>query len=434
MENITISVVGLGYIGLPTAAVFSSKKIKVVGLDVNQLVVDTINKGQIHIIEPDLDLLVHSSVRDGYLKATINPEPADAFLIAVPTPFADGHKPDLSYIESAAILISPVLKRGDLIILESTSPVGATEKMAEWLATARPDLTFPQQLGENSDIRIAYCPERVLPGDVLRELVRNDRIIGGMTLKCSEAAVRIYKIFVEANCIITSVRTAEMCKLTENSFRDTNIAFANELSILCDKFDINVWELINLANRHPRVNILSPGPGVGGHCIAVDPWFIVTAAPDEARLIRTAREVNDSKPLIVIEKFKSETEKYLKEHPSLCNKDIKVSCLGLAFKADIDDLRESPSLDITKEIAQIHPGELLVVEPNITELPAVLKHSAKLASLDEAISKSHIIILLVGHKEFKNIEPKDLTNIILIDTCGASQIIKASDDCKKEKS
>src|SRR3989338_483571 len=271
----TIAVVGLVYIGLPTAAVFASRKKRVIGVDVNPKTIEIINRGEVHIVEHDLDRVVHAAVSEGFLRATAKAEPADAFIIAVPTPFKSDHEPDLSYIESASRTIATVLKKGDLVILESTSPVGATEQMAAWLAAARPDLSFPQTCGEDSDIRIAHCPERVLPGHVLRELVQNDRVIGGMTAKCSEAAVKLYKIFVEGECVITNARTAEMCKLTENSFRDVNIAFANELSIVCDKLDINVWELIRLANRHPRVNILQPGPGVGGHCIAVDPWFIV---------------------------------------------------------------------------------------------------------------------------------------------------------------
>ncbi len=260
----TISVIGLGYIGLPTAAVFASRRKQVIGVDVNSKAVETINQGKIHIVEPDLDMLVHAAVTNGYLRAVSVPEPADAFLIAVPTPFKEQHEPDLRYIESACKAIAPVLKAGDLVILESTSPVGATEQMSAWLSAERPDLTFPQSHGDASDIRIAHCPERVLPGHVLRELVQNDRVIGGMTATCSAAAASLYKIFVEGECVITNARTAEMCKLTENSFRDTNIAFANELSIICDKLDINVWELIRLANRHPRVNILQPGPGVGG--------------------------------------------------------------------------------------------------------------------------------------------------------------------------
>jgi len=299
----TISVIGLGYIGLPTAAMFASRKKKVIGVDVNQRTVDIINKGQIHIVEPDLDMLVHAAVKEGYLRATTTPEPADAFLIAVPTPFSpienegDIPQPNLNHIESAANAIAPVLKKGDLVILESTSPVGTTEKMAEWLALARTDLTFPQTQGDESDIRIAHCPERVLPGHVVRELVQNDRVIGGMTTKCSEAAIVLYKTFVQGDCVVTNARTGEMAKLTENSCRDVQIAFANELSIICDKLDIDVWELISLANRHPRINILQPGPGVGGHCIAVDPWFIVAKTPEQALLIHTARKVNDAKPL-----------------------------------------------------------------------------------------------------------------------------------------
>lgn len=411
MKNKTISIVGLGYIGLPTAAVFASRKINVIGVDVNQSAVDTINRGEIHIVEPDLDIVVHAAVTEGYLRATTIPEPADAFLIAVPTPFKDGYQPDLGYIESASKSIAQVLKKGDLVILESTSPVGATEQMAEWLASARPDLTFPQTHGEESDIRIAHCPERVLPGHVLRELVQNDRVVGGMTRKCSDEAVALYKIFVEGKCVITSARTAEMCKLTENSFRDLNIAFANELSIICDKLNINVWELISLANRHPRVNILNPGPGVGGHCIAVDPWFIVSALPDDSRLIHAARLVNDSKPEWVVSKVRSSLNS-LSENVDASN--ITVACYGLAFKADIDDLRESPSLEIAKEISHMHGGRTLVVEPNVTALPKGFPPSASLVDLDEALKNADLHVLLVGHSDFKNIS---WTGCV-IDTCG----------------
>lgn len=372
MSFSTISVIGLGYIGLPTAAVFASRKKKVIGVDVNKYAVDVINRGEIHIVEPDLDMVVHAAVTEGYLRASTQPEPADAFLIAVPTPFKSNHEPDLSYIESACRSIAPVLKKGDLVILESTSPVGATEQMSAWLAEARPDLTFPQSLGEDSDIRVAHCPERVLPGHVLRELIQNDRVIGGMTPKCSELAISLYKIFVQGECIVTNARTAEMCKLTENSSRDVSIAFANELSMICDKLDINVWELISLANRHPRVNILQPGPGVGGHCIAVDPWFIVSKTPEQARLIRTAREVNDSKPQWVIEKVKVAVAELLQAYPDKTAKEVTIACYGLAFKPDIDDLRESPSVDITLKIAESHPGQVLTVEPNIEELPQYL--------------------------------------------------------------
>jgi len=339
-----VSVIGLGYIGLPTAAVIASRGIEVIGVDVNQHAVDTINKGEIHIVEPDLDIVVRSAVMTGKLKATVTAEPADAFLVAVPTPFkGDNHEPDLSYIEAAAKSIAPVLEKGNLVVLESTSPVGATEKLSAWLAEARPDLTFPQHKGDTADIKVAHCPERVLPGYVLQELVSNDRVIGGMSKSCSEKAMALYKTFVKGECIISNSRTAEMAKLTENSFRDVNIAFANELSLICEKLKINVWELIKLANRHPRVNILNPGPGVGGHCIAVDPWFIVNSCPEEAKLIAAARYVNDGKPHWVVDQVKQAADQFKKP---------VIACLGLAFKADIDDLRESPALDITLHLAQ----------------------------------------------------------------------------------
>lgn len=414
----TISVIGLGYIGLPTAAVFASRKKQVIGVDVNSDTVATINKGSIHIVEPDLDMVVHAAVTSGYLRATTIPEPADAFLIAVPTPFNDDYTPDLGYIESASKAIAPVLKKGDLVILESTSPVGATEQMSAWLALERPDLSFPQDCGEDSDIRIAHCPERVLPGHVLRELVQNDRVIGGMTPKCSAAAASLYQIFVEGECVITNARTAEMCKLTENSFRDTNIAFANELSMICDKLDISVWELIRLANRHPRVNILQPGPGVGGHCIAVDPWFIVSKTPDIARLIRTAREVNDSKPEWVLEKTKLAVAEFLQANPHKTALDVKIACLGLAFKPDIDDLRESPAVAITQKILAVHPGPVVTVEPNIEVLPKLLAGQLKLVTIDSAIADADVIVLLVDHKAFKNIPSSILVSHKVVDTRG----------------
>ncbi|HCL3575231.1 TPA: UDP-N-acetyl-D-mannosamine dehydrogenase [Pseudomonas aeruginosa] len=412
----TISVIGLGYIGLPTAAVFASRQKKVIGVDVNQAAVDTINRGEIHIVEPDLDMVVHAAVTEGYLRATTSPEPADAFLIAVPTPFKHEHEPDLTFIEAASKSIAPVLKKGDLVILESTSPVGATEQMARWLAEFRPDLTFPQTHGETSDIRVAHCPERVLPGHVLRELVENDRVIGGMSEKCSEAASRLYKIFVKGECTITNARTAEMCKLTENSFRDVNIAFANELSIICDKLDINVWELIRLANRHPRVNILQPGPGVGGHCIAVDPWFIVSKTPDEAKLIRSAREVNDYKPFWVLEKIKLAVADVLQKQPEKTARDVSIACFGLAFKANIDDLRESPAIAIAQQVVASHPGRVLVVEPNIEELPEKFSVNLTLASADSAMQVADVVVLLVDHKEFREIIPHPRQ--LVVDTRG----------------
>lgn len=395
----TISMIGLGYIGLPTATLFASRKKKVIGVDINPHAVDTINQGKIHIVEPELDMLVYSAVTEGYLRATTQPEPADAFLIAVPTPFTDGHKPDLSYIEAAAKAIAPVLVKGNLVILESTSPVGTTEKLADWLASARPDLSFPQQAGEEADIQIAYCPERVLPGKVVHELVANDRVIGGMTNKATEMASALYKTFVEGALVPTNARTAEMCKLTENSFRDVNIAFANELSIICDKLGIDVWELIRLANRHPRVNILQPGAGVGGHCIAVDPWFIVDTTPDEARIIRTAREVNDHKPEWVLEKVKAAIADCLAQKPGSTMADVKVACLGLAFKPDIDDLRESPAVEITQHIAQLG-CQVLAVEPNIEALPQSLEAPNLALSSFNAISSADVLCILVKHREF----------------------------------
>lgn len=418
MKFSTISVVGLGYIGLPTAAVFASRKVKVIGVDVNQHAIDTINKGEVHIVEPDLDMVVHAAVKEGYLRATSQPEPAEAFLIAVPTPFkGDNHDPDLSYIESAAKSIAPVLSKGNLVVLESTSPVGATEQMAAWLAEARPDLSFPQQAGEDSDIRIAHCPERVLPGHVIRELVSNDRVIGGMTPKCSEAACDLYRVFLQGQCVVTTARTAEMCKLTENSFRDVNIAFANELSIICDKLDINVWELIRLANRHPRVNILQPGPGVGGHCIAVDPWFIVSSAPDEAQLISTARGVNDRKPFWVQEKVKLAIADFLQTNSNKTAGDVTIACYGLAFKPDIDDLRESPALQIAKGLCAGHPGLVLMVEPNVKALPKSLAN-AELVSLEKALESADIHVLLVDHKQFKAVKPELLGGKVVIDSRG----------------
>ena len=411
-----ISIIGLGYIGLPTAAMFASRKIKVVGVDVNQATVDTINRGEIHIVEPDLDMVVHASVSQGYLRATTVPEAAEAFLIAVPTPFkGDNHEPDLRYIEAACKSIAPVLQTGNLVVLESTSPVGATDAMAGWLAAARPDLTFPQQAGELSDIRIAHCPERVLPGKVMQELITNDRVIGGMTPRCSALAATLYSSFVSGECFTaSSSRVAEMAKLTENSYRDVNIAFANELSIICDRLDINVWELIRLANRHPRVNVLQPGAGVGGHCIACDPWFIVSSAPEQARLIRTAREVNDSKPHWVIAKVQAEIAAFLKSDAAKTAADVTVACYGIAFKPDIDDLRDSPALEIVQSLSASHVGKVLVVEPNIEVLPASLPNAELVSMLDAAEADLHV--LLVDHKYFRALKPN--TTAPIIDTRG----------------
>ncbi|MFQ1744405.1 UDP-N-acetyl-D-mannosamine dehydrogenase [Aeromonas veronii] len=417
MKFETISVVGLGYIGLPTAAVIASNGIRVIGVDVNQHAVDTINQGKIHIVEPGLEDLVKQAVQDGHLSAYTSPQKADAFLIAVPTPFkGEDHEPDLKYIESASRALAPMLEKGNLVVLESTSPVGATEQMAKWLAEERSDLTFPHTVaeGQTPDIFVAHCPERVLPGQVIRELVENDRIIGGMDKASTAAATQVYKMFVKkGECIATEARTAEMSKLTENAFRDVNIAFANELSLICDQQGINVWELISLANRHPRVNILQPGCGVGGHCIAVDPWFIVNQNPDTAKIIHQARLVNDYKPHYVV----AQVEKAV---AGLSNP--KIACLGLAFKPDIDDLRESPALDITKTLANNPSYQILAVEPNIEVLPPVLenRNNVLLTDISSALNEADIVIVLVKHKQFLGINQYDAVKKNLIDFVNAA--------------
>lgn len=415
-----ISVIGLGYIGLPTAAMFASRGYEVVGVDINPEIVEIINQGDIHIVEPELDSVVRDVVVSGNLRASLDPEPADVFIITVPTPFyleknsSDIPEPDLTYIHAATKAIAPILQAGNLVILESTSPVGTTESIAELLAKYRPDLSFPQMIGDESDIRIAYCPERVLPGNIMEELVTNDRIIGGLSSACSTITASLYKTFVLGECIITNSRTAEMSKLTENSCRDVQIAFANELSVICDDLSINVWELIDLANRHPRIDILKPGPGVGGHCIAVDPWFIVNKSPQHTKLIKTARLVNNEKPKWVLNKFKVAVADYLQANCSKNIGDITVACYGLAFKADIDDLRESPANAIAHEIISSHAGDVLVVEPNIEQLPD--GHLAeRLVSIDEALELADIHVMLVDHKEFKNHRPK---SDFIVDTRG----------------
>ena len=398
MKN--ICVFGLGYIGLPTAAMFAHHGVNVVGVDVNQHAVDTINQGKIHIVEPGLETIVKKAVDNGNLKANLTPVHSDAYLIAVPTPFkGEDHTPDLSYIQAVSQALAPLLEKGDIVILESTSPVGATEQMVAWLAEARPDLTFPKyhEPDVEADIYVAYCPERVLPGKVVEELISNDRIIGGMTRESTKKAQEVYRIFVEGELLATNSRTAEMAKLTENASRDVSIAFANELSIISDKLDINVWELIELANHHPRVNILQPGAGVGGHCIAVDPWFIVNQNPDEAKIIRAAREINDNKPNWVIKKINAEVD-------GLKTQGIEkpiVALLGLAFKPNIDDLRESPAVYIAREMLDIDSAEVLLVEPNIDKLPKTLE-SGKLTSLKEAMETADIVAILVGHAQFKH--------------------------------
>ncbi len=393
----TICVVGLGYIGLPTASLLGTKGFKVHGVDASQKIVDTINQGRIHIVEPDLDILVKSAVQSGNLAADIQPKHSDIFIIAVPTPFKGNHEPDLSFVEAATRNIAPFVRPGNLVILESTSPVGTTDDVvAKILSEAGHNV--------NGDVHVAHCPERVLPGRILVELVENDRIVGGINEASTQAAVDFYTSFVRGEVLATDSRTAEMAKLTENSFRDVNIAFANELSLLCDKEGINVWNLISLANRHPRVNILQPGPGVGGHCIAVDPWFIVARNPKLAKLIHTARIVNDSKPEWVISKVKTAADKFKKP---------VIGCLGLAFKANVDDLRESPSLEIVHRLKQERIGELLVAEPNLSKHPEF-----EILPYEEVVAKSDIVLLLVDHKQFRKLKAVDLKEKILIDTRG----------------
>nr|WP_165889942.1 UDP-N-acetyl-D-mannosamine dehydrogenase [Mannheimia granulomatis] len=414
MEFNTICIVGLGYIGLPTAAAFANSGKQVIGVDINPQVVKTVNQGKVHFVEPQLQELVQQAVKNGLFFATDRVQPADAFVIAVPTPLTVDSKPDLSDVHAAVLAIAPHLRQGNLVVLESTSPIGTTEQIAQWFKQARPDLRLPLDTKNEADIYIAYCPERVLPGKVMTELFENDRVIGGLTPECSKQAVDFYQIFAKGNCIKTDTRTAEMCKLVENSFRDVNIAFANELSMICDEIGINVWELIELANRHPRVNILQPSAGVGGHCIAVDPWFIVSQFPQLARLVRTAREVNNSKPQWVIEKVKKvladcAIEKDCK--PS----ELTIACLGLAFKPDIDDLRESPALNITRQIAHWHSGRVLAVEPNIESLSLA---KVQLVDLATALNQADILVLLVDHKPFKNVPTEQIQQTCIVDCRG----------------
>ncbi len=411
MKSKVISILGLGYIGLPTAAMFASHKQNVCGVDVDKNIVDLVNSGKIHIVEPGLEALVKESVKGRYLLASLEVEPADVYIIAVPTPFlplsSSGFtpEPDLSYVKAASHSISKVLKKGDLVILESTSPVGTTEKLASWLAEERSDLTFPLTHGENSDVRVAYCPERVLPGQIIRELIDNDRIIGGLTDSCSNLAAQLYKTFVKGECILTNARTAEMVKLTENASRDVSIAFANELSIICEKLDINVWKLIELANLHPRVNILQPGPGVGGHCIAVDPWFIVSRSREEAKLISAARVINDTKPEWVIKKVERAIEEVLRSDLKKKSSHLCIACYGLSFKPNIDDLRESPAMLIANKIIEMEIGKVLLVEPNIKQLPEGFDNRL-LTDFEFAATTADIHILLVDHDEFKDSRPE----------------------------
>ncbi len=404
-----LCVLGLGYIGLPTASIFATKGKRVLGVDVSPDVVETINHGRIHIQEPDLDVLVRAAVQSGNLRAAGQPAPAEVFILAVPTPFdvlADGaRQPDLRFVEAATRSLAPHVRAGNLIILESTSPVGTTEKVRGWLE----DELARRGLPPVADLLYAHCPERILPGQMLKELVSNDRIAGGLTPAAAAKAKQLYETFCTAQIFLTDARTAEMAKLTENAFRDVNIAFANELSLICDRLGIDVWELIRLANRHPRVKILQPGPGVGGHCIAVDPWFIVAAAPEEARLLRVAREVNDRKPHHVVAQVRAAAARQARP---------VVACLGLAFKANVDDLRESPAVEIAGALAD---GGLtvLAVEPHVQALPAALAGKVQLVDLPAALARANVVVLLVDHRAFGSLSLADLAGKALIDTRGA---------------
>ena len=402
MTTQTVCVVGLGYIGLPTASLLATMGYRVHGVDVKPAVVDIINDGRIHIVEPDLDALVKTAVESGRLVASLTPAPADIFIVAVPTPFTEGHQPDVSYVRAATEAITASLAPGSLIILESTSPIGTTEMMAEIVRTARPDLVTA---GGGLSVLLAHCPERVMPGQILQEIVENDRIVGGLTPAATDAAAAFYKSFVSGQVLTTDCRTAEMAKLTENSYRDTNIAFANELSMICHRLGIDVWELIRLANHHPRVNILRPGPGVGGHCLAVDPYFIVAAAPEEAKLIARARAVNESKVDWVVARVLERAERL---------KAPVIGCMGLAYKPDIDDLRESPALEVARRLREALPhGEVLACEPNLAHF-----EEFPLTPTEEVVRRADILVGLVAHRPFRYLPRIHLEGKMVIDTCG----------------
>ncbi|MGM1028340.1 MAG: UDP-N-acetyl-D-mannosamine dehydrogenase [Actinomycetota bacterium] len=406
----TVCVVGLGYIGLPTAAILAANGNDVTGVDVNPRHVDEINAGRVPFVEPDLASVVAGVVAQGRLRAQATVPHAQSYIVAVPTPFTESHDVDPKYVRAAAESIAPQLRGGELVILESTSPPGLTERMGEYILAARPDLTL--EPGEHNSLYLAHCPERVLPGRIMIEIVANDRIIGGVTAQAAEKARDLYATFCKGELLLTDARTAEMAKLVENSYRDVNIAFANELSVISDRLDIDVWKLIELANHHPRVNILQPGPGVGGHCIAVDPWFIVAAAPEDAKLVRLAREVNDAKPEFVLEKTMAKAAKF---------KEPVIAALGIAFKADIDDVRESPSRAIVERLSsEIEHAKLLVVEPNLEELPASLagRSNVELAGVEDAIERADIVLVLVDHHSFKTLDRELLAEKIVVDTKG----------------
>ena len=407
----TVAVIGLGYIGLPTAAALANGGAKVIGVDVKESTVDAVNRAELPFVEEGMQEVLTKAVTSGNLTASLETPVAQNYIVAVPTPFKGDHEPNLAYIEDAATKIAPQLKGDELVILESTSPPGATERMAQVILDARPDLTM--EPGQDNSVYFAHCPERVLPGRIVEELRTNDRIVGSLNGDAGERARDLYKLFCDGEFLMTDAKTAELSKLVENSFRDVNIAFANELSVISSDLGIDVWELIELANHHPRVNILQPGPGVGGHCIAVDPWFIVSSAPETARIVRAAREINDAKPEFVLNQIIPQAEKFTAP---------KVAVLGLAFKPNIDDLRESPAMLITEQLAQRLPqGQILAVEPNIKELPAKLAEfeNVQLTELNDAIRDADIVLLLVDHDEIKAVDPSAVNAGFVYDTRGA---------------
>jgi len=407
-----VAVIGLGYIGLPTAVALATRGVDVVGVDVNPAVVDAVENGHVPLVEPDLAVGVSGAVSMGRLKATTDTPEADAYIIAVPTPFNDDHTADLSYIRHAAEQIAPQLRGGEVVVVESTSPPGTTETVSRWLAELRPDLVFPHATEGIPDVYVAHCPERVLPGRIMIEMVTNDRVVGGVSPRCAEKAAALYRVFCQGEILLTDAGSAEMAKLVENAYRDVNIAFANELSLICDSLKLDVWEVIKMANRHPRVNILTPGPGVGGHCIAVDPWFIVGVAPDQARLIKAAREVNDSKPHYVAAQVAKTVKRF---------RDPVVACLGLTFKANVDDIRESPAREVVSLLAHELPDvDIRVADPYVGDLPSELaaRSNVQLQRAAEAIAAADVVVMLVEHDKFKALSRNLLEGKVVFDTQG----------------
>ncbi|WP_428425397.1 UDP-N-acetyl-D-mannosamine dehydrogenase [Pararhizobium sp.] len=408
-----VAILGMGYIGLPTAVVIATRGVDVIGVDINPATVAALSRGEVPFVEPDLAVAVSGAVAMGRLTATTETPEADAFIIAVPTPFNEDRTADLSYVKAAAEQIAPRLKSGNIVVLESTSPPGTTQKVGDWIGALRPDLRMPRDGETGADIFVAHCPERVLPGRIMIEMITNDRVVGGLTPRCAEKAASIYRLFAQGEILLTDAASAEMAKLVENAYRDVNIAFANEISLISESLHIDVWEVIRLANRHPRVNILSPGPGVGGHCIPVDPWFIVSAAPQLSRLIRTAREVNDHRPHHVAGQVVEKAKRF---------RSPTVACLGLTFKANVDDVRESPAIEVVGLIAEALPDvEILVADPYVSAMPGALSKydNLHLEGAYQAVERADIVVLLVEHEPFKAMRHTRLAGKVIYDTRGA---------------